>query len=139
MDKIKIYAIVSLILLVTGYGLGRYVQPPQEVIKTEIQEREVVRKDIVTIVKEITKPDGTKETVTTTTDNTVERKDTKTEHLETKIVEKQWFIAAGVARESLVSENIYQLSVNRRILGPIYAGLSANTEKQFGLNVGMEF
>ncbi len=60
----------------------------------------------------------------------------KEQHSETSISTSQpdWFIAAS----SSINE-IYGLSVSRRILGPIYIGVYGRTDKEVGLNVGMQF
>lgn len=120
-----------------GGAIAYKLLPAKIEVKTEIKEHEVTQNHIVTVTHEVTKPDGTKEIITTTTDNSVEHKDKQIEIQ--KSSPKDWFLTAGVARESLTSDNIYQISVNRRILGPLYIGGSFNTEKQLGLNLGMEF
>ena len=40
--------------------------------KVTVQEKEVIRKDVQTVIKEVVKPDGTKETVTTIVDKSKE-------------------------------------------------------------------
>jgi len=137
--NIKAVGIGAVILLALGFLGGRYVAPPKEVIKTEVQEKEVIKKDVVTVTKVITRPDGTKEEVTTTTDKSQERKNKTTEILAKTGAEKQWHISAGLERASLTSANIYSLQVERRILGPFSAGLRANSERTLGVVIGAEF
>ena len=140
MDNFKIKIIAGLALLAAGFLGGRYLTPPKEITKVEVQEKEVIKKDIVTVTKEVTRPDGSKEVVTTTTDTSVEKKDKQLESIISKPVEKQWFITAGASKDlSAFEKTIYQASVNRRILGPLYLGIQANTNQEIGINVGMEF
>ena len=137
---IKQLLIVSAIMLAVGFLGGRYVAPPKEITKVEVQEREVIKKDVVTVVKEVTRPDGSKETTTTTTDKSTEKKDKEAESIVSKPVEKQWFVTAGASKDlSDFEKTIYQAGVNRRILGPIYVGIQANTNQEIGINIGMEF
>jgi hypothetical protein len=137
MANYKIIFVALLASFVLGVGVAYKLLPPKVETKTEVQEREVTKNHIVTVVKEVTRPDGTKEKTSTTTDTSVEHKDRQIT-IE-KAAVKDWFVTAGVAKESLTGPEIYQLSVNRRILGPIYLGASATTEKQIGINVGLEF
>lgn len=118
--NIKAIAIGGLILLSAGFLIGRYVSPPKEIIKTEIQEKEVIKKDIVTVVKEITKADGTKEVVTTTTDKSIEKKDKQIESLVSKSVEKKWLIGVGV--NPIAPSATYSARVDIRVLGPVFIG-----------------
>jgi hypothetical protein len=137
--KNKYIAIGAVVLLVLGYSIGRYITPPTEITKTEIEEREVIKRDIVTVVKEVTRPDGTKETITETTDKSKEKRDKTVESLVSIPKEKQWHISAGVERAKLDSVDIYSLTVERRIFLGGYAGVRVNTDKQIGLTIGYEF
>lgn len=109
--------------------------------KTEFVEKEVVKKDIVTVVKEIIRPDGTKETVTETTDKSVEKKDTK----DTKVVaapkKPDWLVGAAVfsPKFSDFSKPDYGIQVSRRVLGPAFLGGSYKTDGSFGLHIQVEF
>lgn len=136
----KAILLASFILLFVGFLGGRYLAPPKEITKIEVEEREVVRKDIQTIIKEVVRPDGTKETTTTTTDNSVEKKDRKSETLVQKQAEKQWLISAGASRASFTQQDtLYQVMAQRRVLGPVFAGVSVSTDKQVGLVLTAEF
>lgn len=132
-------AIAGAVLLCLGYGIGRYVQPPKEVTHTEVEEREVIRKDVTTIVREVTRPDGTKEIVTEIVDKTKEKKESRQETTISKPVEKQWHAAVGLERELSSTTNIYSVTVERRVFLDAYVGLRVNTEKQVGITVGYEF
>jgi hypothetical protein len=136
----KAILLASFVLLSVGFLGGRYLAPPKEITKIEVEEKEVIRKDIQTIIKEVVRPDGTKETTTTTTDNSVEKKDRKSETLVQKQAEKQWLISAGASRASFTQQDtLYQVMAQRRVLGPVFAGVSVSTDKQVGLVLTAEF
>lgn len=140
MDKLKIVVISSLVLFGLGYGIGRYIQPPKEVTKVEIQEREVVRKDIQVVTKEIIRPDGTKETVIVSNDRSVEKKDKQIETVISKPAEKQWLVGVGV--NPLAYYETYSVQVDRRVLGQFFVGgqYIRNKSDNIGLiNIKMEF
>lgn len=140
MGNTKILLISAFVLLALGYGAGRYVQPPKEITKVEVQEKEVIRKDIQVVTKEIIRPDGTKEIVTTSTDKSVEKKDKVLETLISKPSEKQWMV--GIGASPLKYYETYSVKVDRRILGPFFIGgqYIRNKSDNIGLaNVTMEF
>ena len=68
--------IIPVVALLIGFGLGSQLMPKIESKTVEI-EKEVVRKDIITVIKEVVRPDGTKETTSTTTDKSKESKESK--------------------------------------------------------------
>ena len=72
--KYKTIAMISIVLALGGYAVGRYLQPPEVVTKEveKIKEVEVVKRDVKTIIKEVVRPDGSKETVTTIDESTRE-------------------------------------------------------------------
>jgi hypothetical protein len=108
--NLKYVAILLVITIALTAAITKYYFPNN----TETT-KEVVRNDIRTIVKEITRPDGSKETVTETTD-----KSTKKESHNAVIVKPQWLVGIS-AKTSLKDPEIgYELSVAKRQLGPIY-------------------
>lgn len=124
------------ICLLIGAGLGAYLFP-QTKIETVEKEKEVVRKDIVTVVKEVIRPDGTKETTSTTTDKSRENKDST---LVSKIKQSSYLISVSAATSDTKLQDIeYGLQVQKRIFGPLFLGATINTKKSVGLSVGMEF
>ena len=120
MDNFKVITIVAVVLFGAGYGTGRYLQPPKEITKIEVQEHQVIRNNVVTVTKEITKADGTKETVTTVVDKSVEKKDKQVESIVSKPAEKQWLVGIGV--NPLTYTETYSVKVDRRVLGPLFLG-----------------
>jgi len=130
----------SLLVLIAigaaGYGVGRYLQPAKIVEVEKVVEKE--RKSVETVVKEIIRPDGTKETQTTKKEVTNKERDTdKSKTIEAS--KPQYFIVAGYG----LTQNAYTLNANRRILGNIYAGVygtySELSKVNAGLTVGYEF
>jgi len=76
--SIKNVTILVLIVAALSAALTRYYFPKVE-MKTQEITKEVIRNDIRTIVKEVTRPDGSKEVITETTDKTVKREESKKE------------------------------------------------------------
>ena len=139
----RIVVIVGLLLLIVGYGIGRYLQPAQIKIKKEevIKEVEVVQKDIRIVEREIIRPDGTKEKEKITEDksqeSTKKERDTK-ESTQVVNTKPDWRINGLTALNN--NRNIvYGLQVERRILGPISIGAWGVTDSTIGLSVGVEF
>ena len=132
--------VLALLCLLAGLAIGRFLMPsPAQVTKTEQSEVDSTKNNVTIITHEITKPDGTKETTTTTTDKSVSQSNKETKSSVTIPIEKQWHVAARIEREGFTTPNIYGLSVERRLVGSLFAGVSANTKHQVGLIVGMEF
>lgn len=132
---------ICVALVVLALGLGIYVGKSQY-SKTETVEveKEVIKRDVVTVVKEVVRPDGTKETETTTIDKSKEKKDTLTS-VATGTIKPDWHISISASAASVaeISSPAYGFQIERRILGPFSAGLRIQTDKQIGLVVGYEF
>lgn len=116
MKQILIVAIIS--AAIGGYLVYRY-----------LPQTETISKDhIVTIIKRIKYKNGTE---VTDEKRTEEKKESSKETQKAN----EWFIAGTVYSQP----RVYGISINKKILGPISVGLTATTEKQIGLNVGVEF
>ncbi len=135
MFNVKNVLILLLVVGVSSYYTGRYVQPPQ--VKTEYVDREVVKKDVKTVIKEVVKSDGSKEIVTTIDDNSVEKKDVK----QTIAVEKKrdYTVSVIAKTASITSAPSYAFQIDKRVVGPFGLTLSAATDKQFGIGLSYEF
>ena len=106
--------------------------------KVTVQEKEVIRKDVQTVIKEVVKPDGTKETVTTIVDKSKESSVKKSEEIVMK--KNDWFVAAGAEmRLNDLQNPVYKIEANRRILGDIYLGGTVNTQGAVGVQIGFSF
>lgn len=129
--------ILMVLVAAASAAVTRYYFPQVEFKNTETI-KEVVRNDIRTIVKEITKPDGSKEVITETTDKSTKKETSKSD---TMIAAKsQWLLSVG-ARTKLSERDtlIYEFEAQRRILGPFYLGGKVGTDKSVGVSIGMEF
>lgn len=129
--KLYQYGIALILLMAAAYGVGRYVQPAKiETHEVEvIKEVEVVKKDVVTVIKEIVRPDGTKETVTTITDKTKEtsKKDSKSESSTVIVYAKpQWRVQSS---SSLETNPKFGLGLERRVLGSVFMGIGTTNVK----------
>ncbi len=152
----------AMVLVAVAVAVFVYLRGPERVVETRVEyrdrevvkyvDREVVRvekRDVVRYVK-VTKPDGT---VTETheadrgTTNTA-----ATERVVEKVVEKivtkhvtetrspSWLVSAGVrAPLRFPLAPVYDLSVSRRILGPVFLGIQGDTALSFGLRLTVEF
>jgi hypothetical protein len=131
MNKLKM-ALLAAGLLVVVFFLGRYTAPEK------VKEVEVIKekRDVVEVVREITRPDGTKEKETRREDRTEKSKESLVEVENSK---PQWDVDALYGIDSKSKDTIYGLSVQRRILGNIKVGGWATNQNQLGISVGFEF
>lgn len=128
--------ILLIVTVVVSAGLTRYYFPKVEYKNVEVT-KEVVRNDIKTIVRTIERPDGTKETISETTDKSTKK---ETNSKEVLIAAKnQWMFDVGARMNVSNRDLVYDLQVQRRIVGPFFAGLKASTDKTIGVSIGMEF
>jgi len=137
---IRLYVLISLLLVVVGYTIGRYTTPEKVVTKTVIDTHTVtvVQHDIQTVT--VTKPDGT--STTTVADHSVDTTKSQTDEHESKVVENQkpqWKVSAQFAPKVPQYEYFYGAQVERRILGPVFVGAFGNIDHTVGLSVGLEF
>lgn len=129
----KIVVAALLLGLGGGFMIAKHFYPTT---KTEIKEVEVIKKDIVTIVKTITRPDGTKEETSTTTDRSTER-NTSTY---SKVDKTDRYMVSGLARiQSYGQQPVYGAIAQMRVVGPLWVGLTADTDKQVGAIVSYSF
>ena len=123
---IKIGGVV--LLLAFMFGLGRYTAP------AKIEEKQIVTKETEYITREIVKPDGTvvKETI---------KKDTATKENQTVVDNKKaGFKVAVIPQYNFdTKQTIYGATIEKRIVGNIFAGIYADTNKTVGVVVSMEF
>lgn len=135
--------IVAVISAAIGVGLTRFYWPKIDT-KITVQEKEVVKKDIVTVVRTIVKKDGTSESVSTTTDRSVEQSDKQ--QITIVSAKPSWDVSLGALTGLKTLEPAYQVQVQRRILGPFKVGIIAGvsqhmnmSDQKLGLSIGMEF
>lgn len=129
------YIITGLVCLVIGVAAGSALFPKvkEKTVETEVER---VVKDVQTVIKVVTRPDGTKEEVTTIIDKSKQ----STDKTSTKIIAKNdWHISASGSRTFTDSSMTYSLQVERRVIGDVFLGATVNTEKQVGLTVGIDW
>ena len=123
---IKIGGVV--LLLAFMFGLGRYTAP------AKIEEKQIVTKETEFITREIVKPDGTivKETI---------KKDTATKENQTIVDNKKaGFKVAVIPQYNFdTKQTIYGATIEKRIVGNIFAGIYVDTNKSAGIVLSMEF
>lgn len=162
----KYKVILTIVAVATVFAIGRYTAP--EKIRIEKQIIEVEKKTenkntdknqdkhTKTIIVEVTKPDGTKETTTTITDDT--KTDTKTNVTRTDDTNKSEIDIKEVIRNhSVVTINaltgtsfsisptptmgpaIFGAHITKSILGPITVGGWGLSNGTGGVSVGLTF
>lgn len=122
--KIIGVVIIFMLLCGTSFYFGRKSVKPQTITKETIK-REV---ETQTVVEEIRLPSGEVRIVTKV--NTVEKVQTKIEPSK-----KNWNLSIG----RTIKDNVYQVHVQKNLIGDISIGLYGNTDKSFGLSVGYSF
>jgi hypothetical protein len=101
----------------------------------EVKTRTEYKRDVVTIIKEVTKPDGTTERETTITDNTERSKD-KSAPVRIK---PDFMIQGGVGTKFNGEKEVYTVAVSKRVFMDIFVGVYGRTDKELGVLVGLEF
>ncbi len=138
--------ILALVLAagVSGYVGGRYVQPAKVVteIKEVVKTVEVVKHDTTTITKEVTHPDGTKETDTTVVNHDIDlskSSDNKSSSTTLDNLKPQWKVQAQYGYNFSDLRPVYGAGVEHRFIGPISLGAWGNTNHTAGLSASLEF
>lgn len=124
---VTIFVTAALSAAVTRYYF------PKTVVKVE--EKQVIKKDIRTVIREVKGKDGTTVTETEIIDNSTERRD-KTREV---FARKDWVLSTSYGLREFKQEAVYGLQVQRRIIGPFYLGASATADKVYSFTLGMEF
>jgi hypothetical protein len=127
----KNYIITGCVCILLGLAAGSQLFPK---VKEKTVEVEKIVKDIQTVTRIITKPDGTKEELITIVDRSKESK------TNTKVIAAtNWHISIKGSRTISDPTLVYGLQVERRIIGDLYLGASINTDKQIGATIGVSF
>lgn len=143
MKNIKIYCI-ALVLCVLSYFGGKYTNPPSATNKESeiVKEKKKTETTRTTDKKETTLPDGTKivETVTRTERKTDSEKNKETSKETVVKSRPEWRTnLTYLTRIDKLEEKTFVADVQKRILGEIYLGVSASTQKQIGLSISIGF
>jgi hypothetical protein len=124
------YIIIAIIAAAAGAAITKTY-----FISTKIEtvEKEVIKDRIITVIKERKNPDGSSEKETIIDETKKEVRDKK----ETVVLAPpapDWSV--GLASDL---KQLYRLDVQRRVVGPVHAGVWADTSKQVGLSVRIDF
>lgn len=133
---IRAIAISSVVGVLIGAAATRYLWPRIEQ-KIQVQERVVTQTDVRTVIRTVTKPDGTKIEDKTVVDNSKSVGNKTVEKTTTK--QPQYLVSAGAAYNLRSFEPEYSVSASKRILGPVFAGVTGNTTGSVGLVLTLEF
>lgn len=149
-------SLVVLVLCGLSYSTGRYLTPEKVITKEVVVEKEVVKevfkenvkKNTQTKIVETIFPDGKKvtETYILNQDTIVIEKEVVAEKEIRKEIEKiiqnkktDYRVAAAAGSKGFQIKPEYTISVEKRMIGPIFAGIYGRTDREFGLSVGLEF
>ncbi len=94
-----------------------------------------ISNDITTVIKEKKNKDGSIEKDTVIVDKS--KKEDKTVIVDA-ILPPNWFIGVGVGLDDGISK-VYTATINRRILGPIFLGVWASSQKSAGVSLAVQF
>lgn len=132
----KFYATLFAAGLAAGALCTYYLFPKIE-RKVETKIETVQQLQIRTITRTVEKPDGTKITEQETLDTSKIKASEK--KVDTKMKSTKYL--AGVTAETSLKdfEPIYGLQAQMRVLGPVWAGLTANADGDVGLSLSFEF
>jgi hypothetical protein len=135
MNNLSKIGLATIALLALGYGIGRYLVPPKTV--EVIKEVKVIEKAKDSYQREITRPDGTKETVTIVKERD---RETGTKEASKTIDARPNYKASALAGYDLTGKKpVYGLLIEKRIFSNISAGVWGTTNKEVGLSVNYEF
>jgi hypothetical protein len=135
--------ITSVLAIVVSFAFGHFTGPTKIVTNTVTVQVEHKQEDVKTDTHQVQvkKPDGTTTTTTDTkTDdstNTNIQDSTKTTNDIVKQPNTNISVLAGLDTKG--ANLVYGLSVTRTLLGPITAGIWANTSRTVGLSLGISF
>ncbi len=129
--KLSRVAILVLVTAIASAGITRYFFPQNIEV-----EKDIVHNDVRTIVKTITKADGTTEKTEETIDKSI-KDDSSTK--KTAVVKNQWMFDVGARANPTNLTVFYDVQAQRRILGPFFLGAKVSTDKTVGVSIGMEF
>lgn len=136
--------IISVIVLITTFAVGRYSAPEKVRVEVKTVEVEKIVTKVVHVKTTTTeKPDGTKETTTVVDSRTDSSTNTKnTESKTEQTISKKMMNASVLSGLNLSSNNpglVYGLSVSGNLLGPITVGSWGLTNSTFGVSLGLNF
>lgn len=141
--ELKYVAVLVLASAAIGAAITARFVSGREVIKTQTVDHVITQNHIVTVVKEVDRPDGTKE-ITTTKDDSSVKNDTSVSKSEDKkaISAPNWLITGGAGLEfSGTPGTIYQAGFSKRLFGPVFVGVwgTKGRDTAGGVSATLEF
>lgn len=132
------YLVVGAVLSGVAGALIQHQYDNRDIEKAISEQKTVTQTKIVTVIKEVTRPDGTVEKETTTTDNSIKKEVEK--HIEESIKarNKVWLVSLGASLDTSGKQQ-YKAEVQREVLGPIFVGIYGTTGREAGLSLGLNF
>lgn len=121
--------------MVAGAGVAYW--RPRIVTKVETVEKQVVKNNIQTVVRTVERPDGSREIIKTINDTSTRTED-KTS-LKEVYKQSDWAVGLSAGTRLTDIDPVYALHVQRRIIGPIFAGAYGRTDGEVGLSVLVTF
>lgn len=122
-----------LISLLVGAAAGVYVTK-RYMPEVQTVEKEVAKEKIVERIVERTNPDGSKEK---TTERTETRREEKAKS-EAPQALAQWRAGAALGIDKDMQRQ-YQVTVERRLIGPVWAGAYGHSRGEAGVILSIEF
>ena len=133
----KLYTALIVVALGAGIYIGKVFYSGTSTVEIE---KEVVRTDVVTVVKTIERKDGTKETISTTTDKSVAKSDSTVKIVSAPPARLYSLTASySVQPTSGSYAPVYGIQLTKQFLGPFTLGLRVQSDKQVGMVVGYDF
>jgi hypothetical protein len=130
--KTKYIPVLILVSAAVGAAVTKSYFPT---VKTETVTQEVIKEKTVTEIRQETRPDGTVVTETVVVEDRDQTKDVKESKVDASKL-PDWMLSVG---QSVSASPVYTMSIQRRILGPVWLGAAANTSKELFVTVGVEF
>lgn len=124
--NIKVVGLALLIAVASHYA-AYYVGSQKT---AQIVEKEVIRRDVVTQIVEVTRPDGSKEVKTIIKDKTKEKSSKQV-----TIPQKDWMVGAYYR----LNDPTYALSISRKLIGPISGAAFFDLKGNVYLGATIEF
>jgi len=138
--ELKTTLIITAVVGAIAYSVGRWAMPPKIETKIEVVEKEVIKRDVQIVEREVKQPDGTTIIDRTTVDRSTKLTD-KESTKETIVTNlPKWHVSAGViaSLDSLKTPS-YIITVEKNLFATISVGLTATTDKQVGVVLGYSF
>lgn len=134
----KLLAVIVIGSAIIGGVIERGVSKP-DTTESNKTVNEVIRYKVITKIIEHYNLDGSIDRNIVIDDGSVMEKTKEVSKVETKTTVRDWYAHGGTGVRLKDMERIYNLGIDRRILGPVWLGIYGTTQQEFGLRVGLQF